>query len=221
MEQLRTLSDRYQKLSYKERLQQLFEDFDRVLVTSSFGTTAAILLDNLRRVKPDHPIHFIDTNYLFKETHQYRKELTQRWNLNVVTVKPGFNAHMYTRMDYTWVNQADSCCYINKVSPLQPLKDSHDIWISGMIGGLASTRKNRQIFEFDGEIFRFYPFVDMGAEEADMYRLVQELPSHPLEAKGYGSVGCQQCTAKGHGRNGRWAGSNKTECGLHVFKKPQ
>lgn len=219
--QLQTLNQNYRDLSHLDRLRKLFQDFDRVLVTSSFGTTAAILLDMLRRVRPDYPIHFIDTHYLFPETHAYREELTQRWNLNVVTVKPGFNAHLYTRMDYTWAHQPDACCYVNKVSPLEGLKTGHDLWLSGMIGGLSDSRRKRDIFEWDGHMYRFYPLVDMSAQEAEWYRIAQELPPHPLEAKGYGSVGCQQCTVKGQGRSGRWAGTGKTECGLHIFGNHQ
>ena len=164
--ELRELNAKYQQLDHLGRLRQLFQDFDNILVTSSFGTTAAILLDMLRRTQPDYPIHFIDTNYLFSETQQYREELTERWNLNVVTVKPSLNAHMYTRMDYTWSHQPDSCCYVNKVEPMEGLKKGHDIWISGMIGGLSDSRKKRNIFEWDGQMYRFYPLVDMSAEES-------------------------------------------------------
>ena len=213
------LHERYAPLSYRERLARVFADFDRVLVTSSFGTTSAILLHLLHQVKPAHPVHFIDTNYLFKETHAYREVLTKRWNLNVVPVRPGDNAHQYTRMDYTWAHQPDACCYINKVAPMQRLKAEHDIWVSGMIGGLSEQRRQRKIVEWDGEMYRLYPFIDMDAEEVHFTRVVQELPPHPLEGRGYGSVGCVQCTRKGQGRNGRWAGQNKTECGLHRFRK--
>jgi len=214
---LAALCERYQGLSYQQRLAQLFRDFDRVLVTSSFGITSAVLLDMLRQVQPGHPIHFIDTHYLFPETHAYREELTRRWNLNVVSVKPSYNAHLYTRMDYTWSHQPDACCYVNKVAPLARLKAAHDVWVSGLIGGLSEGRKRRQVFEWDGQMYRFYPLADMSAEEVEVYRLVSELPAHPLESQGYGSVGCRQCTQKGQGRRGRWAGKDKTECGLHVF----
>lgn len=217
---LTTLQTRYAALSYRERLAQVFQDFDQVLVTSSFGTTSAILLHLLHQVRPQHPVHFIDTNYLFKETHAYREELTRRWGLNVVPVRPGYNAHMYTRMDYTWAHQPDACCHINKVAPLQRLKAKHDIWVSGMIGGLSEQRRKRSVVEWDGEMYRFYPLIDMGADEAHFTRIVQELPAHPLEGRGYGSVGCVQCTHKGQGRSGRWADQNKTECGLHLFGRP-
>ena len=214
----KTLCEQYSQYGFRERLEAIFRDYDRVLITSSFGTTSAILLHHLHQVKPDHPVHFIDTRYLFPETHAYRAQLSQKWNLNVVSVMPSANAHTYTRMDYTWAHQPDACCHINKVSPLEALKNEHDVWISGMIGGLSQSRKTRQLFEFDGGLFRFYPFIDMSAEDVHYYRIIHELPEHPLEGKGYGSVGCRQCTQKGQGRSGRWANFNKTECGLHVFK---
>lgn len=214
---LSALNKRYESLAPHERLGQVFTDFERVLVTSSFGTTSAVLLSMLHKAQPQHPVHVIDTNYLFPETHAYRRTLTERWQLNVQVVKPSLNAHLYTRMDYTWAHQPDACCHVNKVAPLEALKDTHDIWVSGMIGGLSDQRKKRHIFEWDGKMFRFYPLIDMSAEEVNFYRIIEDLPSHPLEGKGYGSVGCAQCTQKGNGRDGRWAGKNKTECGLHVF----
>ncbi len=214
---LKTLCAQYAPHDYRKRLEAIFRDFDRVLITSSFGTTSAILLHLLHQVKPDHPVYFVDTNYLFKETQAYRETVTRRWNLKVKAEKPGLNAHMYTRMDYTWAHQPDACCYVNKVLPLEPLKASHDLWISGMIGGLSPSRQQRPIFQFDGDMLRFYPLIDMSAEDAHYYQIIHELPEHPLSQRGYGSVGCKQCTAKGQGRSGRWAGLNKTECGLHLF----
>ncbi|MEL6673963.1 MAG: phosphoadenylyl-sulfate reductase [Bacteroidota bacterium] len=215
---LQQLSQQYEQLDHKARLRQIFRDFDRVLITSSFGTTSTILLHHLSQVQPHHPVHFIDTKYLFGETHDYKQALIDRWNLNVVTIEPTFNSHDFTKRDYTWTYAADDCCDMNKVQPLNRLKDSHDVWISGMMGGTNEHRENMPIFREGKDILRFYPFIDMTEEEASWYQLIYDLPAHPLAEEGYGSVGCTHCTVKGKGREGRWAGSGKTECGLHVSK---
>ncbi|MEL7533532.1 MAG: phosphoadenylyl-sulfate reductase [Bacteroidota bacterium] len=214
----KTLCADYAPYDHRERLEKLFRDFDRVLITSSFGTTSAILLHFLHQVRPDHPVHFIDTGYHFLETHQYRETLSQEWGLNVVTVRPKANEHNFTRLDYTWTYQPDSCCFVNKVSPVEKLKESHDVWISGMIRGTSANRKNVPLFKESNGIMRFYPLADMDPEEAQYYNYMHELPDHPLKDRGYGSVGCTHCTQAGEGRSGRWSGSVKTECGLHSFK---
>ena len=214
---IKTLCEQYSPYDYRERLVRLFREFDRVLVTSSFGTSSVILLHHLKEICPGHPIHFIDTRYHFEETYAYVEQLRQAWNLNVMAVQPRKNENLFTQFDYTWTYHPDRCCFVNKVMPLQNLKESHDVWISGMIGGTTDFRKNLPLFKADDTILRFYPFADMQAQEAEWYRLIHELPEHPLQAEGYGSVGCTHCTAKGEGREGRWAGKGKTECGLHTF----
>ena len=138
--------------------------------------------------------------------------------MNVVPVLPGTIENTYTQMYWTWAYDPDTCCAFNKVSPLKHLKSTHEVWISGMVGGTTHTRKQQSVFKHDGEILRFYPFIDMSEADAQMYMQVYELPIHPLVDEGYGSIGCTHCTAKGEGRSGRWAGKEKTECGLHVFK---
>ncbi len=211
----KTLCAKYAPYDHRKRLDAIFRDFDRVLITSSFGTTSAILLHQLHKVNSDHPIHFIDTTYHFSETHDYRRKLTEDWNLNVKRVLPPKVENKHTFLSWTWTYAPDDCCDVNKVVPMQGLKETHDVWISGMIGGTNENRKNMPIFKHDGEILRFYPFIDMTAQEAEWYKIVNELPEHPMESQGYGSIGCSHCTKKGAGRAGRWAGSGKSECGLH------
>ncbi len=214
----KTLCEAYSPFDPKQRLEKLFGEFDRVLMTSSFGTTSAILLHLLHKVKPGHPVHFIDTRYHFAETYEYKQTLQKLWGLNIVDVRPKANEHLFTRTDFTWAHQPDACCYVNKVMPLEELKESHHVWISGMFGGTTELRKKMPLFQWDGQILRFYPFIDMTEQEAEWYKTVYELPTHPLEARGYSSIGCNHCTAKGNGRSGRWAGTGKNECGLHAIQ---
>ena len=199
-------------------MEAIFRDFDRVLVTSSFGASSAIFLHLLHQVRPGHPVHFIDTRYHFPETYAYRDELVKRWNLHVVSVQPKVNEHRFTQLNYTWAHHPDACCHMNKVMPLEALKDTHDVWISGMAGGSTDLRRRTPIFKRDAKLIRFYPLLDMSPQDIELYKVIYELPPHPLELQGYGSIGCKHCTRKGEGRSGRWAGFQKTECGLHITR---
>lgn len=219
-EQIQALSTHLRSLPLSQRIQELYRYFseDEVLVTSSFGTSSAYLLHLISRFRPTQPVHFINTGYLFPETLAYRDELMARLGLQLVEVGPDQAAHAYTAADGTWKKNPDLCCTINKVLPLDEVKARHKVWISGLMGFQNSNRSQRSILEDTGEILKFYPLID--STEADLKRYLSffKLPDHPLEAKGYGSVGCKYCTAPGKGRSGRWQGSAKTECGLHVVR---
>lgn len=215
---IQALCAKYDSLSPSQKLWQVFDDFDKVLVTSSFGTSSAFLLHHLHRVRPEQSVYFIDTTYHFKETYDYRKKIEDTWGLKVITIKPKAIENRHTLLSWTWTYDSEACCEINKVEPLQELKSQFDVWISGMVGRTTERRKNMEIFEHDGDILRFYPFLDLDPQEVEWYRKIYDLPDHPLESEGYGSVGCTHCTVKGKGREGRWKGKDKKECGLHMFK---
>lgn len=189
---------------------------EKALVTTSFGTTSALLLHILSRVKPGFPIHFIDTGYLFPETLEYKEELTRLLDLNVITLKPNEQLHEHTQNVQLWLTNPDLCCAYNKVSPLDAIKKNFDVWISGLMGYQNSYRTGLDIFQHRKGIFRFYPLIDWTENQVNDYFEYFGLPRHPLERLGYSSLGCQQCTAKGANRDGRWSGTGKTECGLHL-----
>ena len=196
---------------------KVFETFEpeRILVTSSFGTTAAILLHQISQVAPDHPIYLTDTGYLFDETHDYKNELIDRLGLNVVEVSAPDNQHRFTRQNDSWKYHPDLCCHINKVRPTEHLKKDKDVWVSGLMRYQNANRAGLQVFEAKDELLKFHPNIDMTEAEVQAYATIYELPLHPLIYQGYGSIGCSHCTSRGEGREGRWMKSTKTECGLH------
>lgn len=116
------------------RLAYILNKFqDKALVTTSFGTTSALLLHFLSRVRPGFPVHFIDTGYLFEETSAYKEELTRLLDLNIITHRPEVAAHEASRMAQLWESDSDACCGINKVAPLEKVKKNNEVWISGLI----------------------------------------------------------------------------------------
>lgn len=212
------INESYKKLGPRERIERLFNDHNSedILITSSFGTTSAVLLHIISQVKPDHPIHFIDTNYLFEETIDYKNELTDKLNLNVIDVQPQSNKHRFTSENKTYQYHHNLCCFINKVQPLNEVKANHKIWISGLLSYQNANRQNLNILEPKKGIVKFHPILDMTKNEVELYHYIYGLPQHSLLDQGYASLGCTHCTKKGTAREGRWSGVSKTECGLHV-----
>lgn len=201
------------------RVAQIFNSFENVLVTSSFGTSSAILLHLVSRIKPNWPIYFIDTGYHFKETISYKKRLTRLLDLNVVTITADYEDHLYTRKQQLWEHNPDKCCEINKISPLKKVKANYEVWMSGLIGFQNHHRNTLPIVDDKSEILKFYPLIDWNSDLVEEYIEGHGLPQHPLKDQGFDSIGCTHCTARGNGRSGRWHSSPKTECGLHLSKE--
>ena len=209
---------RYEGLGPLQRLEQFYQEFDpaEVFVTSSFGTTSAILLHHIAQVAPEQTVYFINTGYLFPETLAYRDALVDRLGLRVEALQPDASGHTYTLDNRLWDSEPDVCCGINKTMPVEDVRDDYRVWMAGLFGYQNKFRKNLRIFEEKGSTLRFYPLLDLAEVDVKTYFERHDLPRHPLEGKGYGSVGCIQCSAKGQGRSGRWFGKFKTECGLHT-----
>lgn len=197
------------------RVAQVFNSFEGVLVTSSFGTTSAVLLHLVSRIRPGHPIYFIDTGYHFEETLVYKKRLTRLLDLNVIDLRPDPRRHAVTQQQQLWSQDADRCCRINKIEPITEIKEKHDVWMSGLIGFQNRHRSTLRIIDKQEEMLKFYPLIDWDSSLVREYIVGHGLPQHPLKEKGYHSVGCTHCTAAGVGRDGRWSEQSKTECGLH------
>ena len=216
--ELERLNETYLKLSVTQRIQQLYEDFalEDVMLTSSFATTSAYLLKLFSEVNKNQPVHFIDTGYHFPETLVYKDYLTFLYELKVIDVRADKDKHTFTQTDETWSKNPDFCCSINKVDPLQSIKDQHKIWVSGLMAWQSKHRSNLNIFEERNGIIKFYPLIDVSRDEREGFISSHHLPFHPLVSKGYFSVGCHHCTVPGEGREGRWNNNPKTECGLHL-----
>ncbi|MBT28681.1 MAG: phosphoadenylyl-sulfate reductase [Thalassobius sp.] len=212
------LNASYANLSPLERLAKFYKEFGdkNILVSSSFGTTSAYLLDLISKTNRKQEIHLINTGYLFKETLDYAEDLSLKLGLNIKTIKPDFHHHQYTAQNRTWEKDPNLCCSVNKVLPFEEIKKGKDFWISGLIGKQSHSRKDKDIFERNGDIIKFHPIIDIELEDVKTYLSKNNLPTNPLFHKGYESVGCFHCTAKGKGRSGRWKSSTKTECGLHL-----
>ncbi|MFC2175538.1 phosphoadenylyl-sulfate reductase [Bacteroidota bacterium] len=215
---LNRLNEQFTNLTVHQRVEKLYETFDpsKIMLTSSFAATSAMLLKVFSEVNKDQVVHFIDTGYHFKETLIYKDYLTKLYELNVVDVRAEDYKHKFTKEDETWSKNPDYCCSINKVEPLEELKKDYDIWVSGLMRWQSDFRATLNIFEERRDITKFYPLLDITVEEREEWIKEHHLPFHPLVSKGYFSIGCTHCTVPGGGRDGRWNNNPKTECGLHL-----
>ena len=212
------LNDIFRPLQPEQRITELYRHFttDDVMLTSSFAATSAYLLHLFSVYQPEQEVLFIDTGYHFEETLIYKEYLTKVYGLKTREVSAEAWKHEFTTKDETWTKDPDYCCTINKVEPLEKLKEEHEIWVSGLMSWQSDRRATLDIFEERGGVIKFYPLLDVTREQREAYIKDHLLPFHPLQSKGYFSIGCTHCTKPGKGRKGRWNNSPKTECGLHL-----
>jgi len=212
------LNNKYRTLTVRERITELYKDFeiDEIMLTSSFAASSAFLLREFSKVNKEQKIYFINTNYHFDETMAYKKQLTELYGLNVTCIGAKKEDNDFTTRNETWKESPEFCCDINKVRPLQLIKEQFTVWVSGLMEWQSDHRASLDIFEQRNGILKFYPLLDVTQEERELYINKNKLPFHPLISKGYSSIGCTHCTVPGKGREGRWNNSPKTECGLHL-----
>lgn len=210
------LNKKYAALSPEGRIKELYNDFDKILFTSSFGTTAAFLLHLFHKINKDQTVYFLDTTYHFNETLIYKQQLTDLLGLKVIDVKPEDWKNKFTQDDKTWNSDPDLCCSINKVEPLDKIKPDFEVWVSGLMSSQNKYRGSLKVFDMKNGMLKFYPLVDLKEQDAFDYIKKHQLPEHPLLKAGFNSVGCFHCTVAGKGRSGRWVNKSKTECGLHL-----
>jgi phosphoadenosine phosphosulfate reductase len=206
----------------EERLAFAADTFgEGLLFTSSFGAQSGVLLHLWSVVCRHLPVTFIDTGFLFPETLAYRDALVASLGLRVNVVRPDLarDAFLAAHGEDIQKRDSDLCCAANKVAPIAPLKEHARAWVSGLRRDQSRARANVSVLERDGHLVRVHPIADLTAADVSAYLTRHAVREHPLVARRYLSIGCVPCTrAVEDGedeRAGRWAGSAKTECGLH------
>jgi phosphoadenosine phosphosulfate reductase len=222
-EMARMLNARLQNAAPEAILREALATFGgRIALVSSFGAESAVLLHMTAVIDPATPVLFLDTGQLFGQTLDYRKTLAKRLGLREVRdLRPAYAdlATLDPKADL-WRSDTDTCCQIRKVAPLNLALGGFDAWITGRKRFQSKTRAHLPIVEAAQGKLKFNPLAAWGRAELDAYAAAHDLPAHPLTAFGYPSVGCWPCTKpveRGEDlRSGRWAGSEKTECGIHT-----
>lgn len=200
---------------------------DRLALVSSFGAESAVLLDIAAKVNPDIPVLFLDTGMLFGQTLDYRRNLAARLGLtDVRDLRPHYQDLATTDPEAKlWQTDTEACCNLRKVVPLDLALQDFDGWITGRKRFHGGSRMSLPVVEqADGRV-KFNPLANWTKADLDAYMAENKLPAHPLVAAGFPSIGCWPCTrpvedSSDDVRAGRWAGSQKTECGIHVARAP-
>jgi len=203
-----------------ELISALREEFgDRFGVISSFGIESAVLLDLVASVDKAIPVIFLDTNELFDETHAYRAQLEAHLGLTDIRQILPSDSEL-TEAEEMWRHDADRCCFLRKVAPLQRAAEGFSVLADGRKRFHGANRAALSIFEPGAMgIVKVSPLAPWSEEKIREHFRRRGLPAHPLAAQGFRSVGCWPCSRAalpGEGpRDGRWAGRPKAECGIH------
>lgn len=194
----------------------------RVALVSSFGADAAVMLHMVAEIAPATPVIFLDTGQHFDATLDYCAGLTRDLGLTDLRVEkpdPAEVAASDPRGDL-WARDASACCEMRKVRPLAKALETFDCWLSGRRRYQLGQRVDMPGIEADATHIKINPLAGWAQADINAYYERQELTRHPLYEQGYLSIGCRPCTQPtGDGvdsRAGRWAGGDKTECGIHV-----
>ena len=195
----------------EEVLAEAIERFHpRLVLACSFQKEESVLIDMVMRIEPEARIFTIDTGVLFPETYTAWKQIEDRYGVSV-------EVYDATSPTTPWTG-GEHCCGAMKVAALEEALEDVDAWVTGIRREQAPTRAGAQQVERDEKrgIWKFNPLAAWTTKDVWNYVAAHDLPYNPLHDQGYESIGCAPCTLPGSGREGRWAGQDKTECGLHV-----
>ncbi len=191
---------------------------ERAVLLCSFQKEESVLLDELMSISEGElavRIVTIDTGVLFEETMQTWRAFEERFGVQI-EVQDASNP------ENPW-SGPEHCCSSAKVAALEGALAGAEGWITGIRREQGPTRAATELIERDESrgLWKYNPLAHW--TDKDLWRRIneRELPYNPLHDQGYESIGCAPCTQPGSGREGRWAGLEKTECGLHVDVVPQ
>jgi phosphoadenosine phosphosulfate reductase len=193
-----------------------------VCVTSSMTDT--VIIDLVSRVKPGIDVIFLDTGYHFAETIGTRDAAAAVYPVNVINVTPSRTVAEQDRDlgPRLFGRNPDLCCYLRKVVPLEQALTPYQAWITGVRRDETYARRGTQAVEWDSrrQMVKVNPIVNWSADQVDAYIEENGVLVNPLVTEGYPSIGCATCTLRAEPgadpRSGRWAGTAKTECGIHT-----
>jgi phosphoadenosine phosphosulfate reductase len=201
-------------LSLTHTLREAARHGARAVLLCSFQKEESVLLDELLRLDQGTGktvrIVTIDTGVLFEETMQTWRAFEKRYGVKIEVADA-------SSPDVPW-SGPEHCCSVAKVAALENALSTAEGWITGIRREQGPTRADTELIERDQkrQLWKYNPLAHW--TDRDLWRRIHErdLPYNPLHDQGYESIGCAPCTQPGSGREGRWAGTDKTECGLHV-----
>ncbi len=200
----------------------------RIAFATAFGPEGLVLLHLIatRRLAVD--VFTLDTGLFFAETYALWRRLEERYGVAIRAVRPALSLEQQAAREgeALWERDPDRCCRLRKLDPLRQALAGHEAWITAIRRDQTRERAAARVVERDPRhgLIKVSPLLDWSSREVWSYLHAHGVPTSPLHAIGYPSIGCWPCTspvsADEDPRAGRWRGRTKTECGLHVRPRP-
>jgi phosphoadenosine phosphosulfate reductase len=208
-------------------LEWAFERFgNRVAISSAFGAEGMALIDIASRVCKNFRLFTLDTEFLFPETYNLMDRVEQKYGIAIEKVYPLNSPEEQERVygAALWERQADQCCNLRKVEPLRRKLSELSAWITSIRRDQTSSRAGAGKVQWDEKfgLVKINPIADWSSKQVWQYIRQHDVPYNVLHERSYPSIGCTHCTRAvlpgEDPRAGRWSGSSKTECGLHIIQ---
>ena len=215
-----------------EILRWAFETIPRLAVATSFQSSGLVILHMTKALGLRPSVLFLDTGFHFAETLEFRHHIADAWDLDVRDVRGEHGSaegQAAIHGPELYKRDPELCCFINKVAPLQRALEEFDGWISGIRRDQSPLRAETptmeaQMLPSGVEILKIHPLAHWSKKDVASYVAEHSIPTHPLLEQGFRSIGCEPCTRRvlpgEDERAGRWSDLSKTECGIHLFGKP-
>jgi phosphoadenosine phosphosulfate reductase len=211
-------------------LQWAFDTFaDSVAISSAFGLEGMALIDMASRVRQSFGLFTLDTEFLFPETYNLMDQVEQKYGITIERIYPLSSPEEQERVygPALWQRNPDQCCNLRKVEPLRRKLGELKAWITSIRRDQTAARAGAGKVEWDRNfgLVKINPIADWSSKQVWQYIREHDVPYNVLHDRNYPSIGCTHCTravrpGEQDPRAGRWSGSSKTECGLHIIQPP-
>ena len=193
-------------------------------IGTAFGASGMALIDIARRIVPNLDVFYIDTGVFFPETYELIDRAQEHFGFEFRKVVPELTVSEQNTAygDALWARDSDKCCFMRKVLPLSQALEGRTAWVTALRRDQSHARRSTPIVQWNKKrgLVKIAPLANWTEKDVWSHIMANDIPYNPLHDRGYPSIGCRPCTrAVKHGedmRAGRWAGSEKTECGLHL-----
>jgi len=210
-------------MTAEELLRWVYDEHgDRLCLTCSWQKQSSVLVHMVSELGLGLPVIELDTQLFFRESYETRDRLVKRYGLNLISTPMLTVAEQHRQEGPNlWERDPDRCCHIRKVEPLLAALEPYSAWISGIRRDQSPSRGETPKLQWSERygVWKVHPLADWDEKRVWAYIKVNEIPYNPLHEAGYRSIGCIPCTrpitADEEERAGRWAGSDKLECGIH------
>jgi phosphoadenosine phosphosulfate reductase len=229
IERIENLATQLGEATPEETLRWAVDEFDNsVTLATGFGLEGVALIDMAVRINPRIDVFFLDTAFLFPETYDLRRRLEDRYHIQIRAYETDITPEQQELRfgAELWATDPDLCCRLRKLEPLKDALRDRRAWITAIRQVQTPERSRARVVEWDYQwrLIKINPLVRWTTQDVRAYIAKNNVPFNPLHDQGYPSIGCTHCTrAIGkdqHERDGRWAGHEKRECGMHARVQP-